>query len=508
MSNEANSEPVIPPAANVASIDPEAALRFLAETDTRFRLLFEQSPLSIQILSPDGRTLQVNKAWEELWGATIDDIAEYNMLEDRQLEERGVLPLVRRAFQGESVAIPEIRYDPSETVLGIQRTRPGPRWVRAFLYPVKDASGNVIEAVIIHEDVSERVAAEAALRESEERNRIIVETAQEGIWVLDASNRTVFINKKLADMLGYSPDEIMGRPPTDFIPPDDVAFTEEKLVRKRAGEVDQYDARYYRKDGGTLWVIVHSAPIRGADGRYAGAMATMTDITARKQAEAALLNHQAEIETLNARLRRSMAETHHRVKNNLQLIAGMLEMHALDHPEGLTADRVERLRLHLAALAGIHDLLTQQAKEHPDAQTVSAGEVLGRLIPLLQITAAGRTIAAHLEDAAVTTRRATSLAVIANEIINNAIKHGSGTVKVRFSARRGKATLSVEDDGPGFGEQFDPAECGTTGLALVQHLASWDLSGTVRFGRRKAHGARVDVCFALRPDIRSAARVP
>src|ERR687897_3786743 len=93
----------------------EVALR---DSETRFRLMVEQSPLSTQIFSPDGRTLRVNRAWEELWGVTLDQIPGYNILHDPQLEAKGVAPYLRRAFAGEAVEIPAIEYDPNETIPG------------------------------------------------------------------------------------------------------------------------------------------------------------------------------------------------------------------------------------------------------------------------------------------------------------------------------------------------------------------------------------------------------
>jgi PAS domain S-box-containing protein len=72
-------------------------------SDVRFRELFEQSPLSIQILSPKGRTLRVNRAWERLWGLSLGQLADYNVLEDPQLEARGVAPFLRQAAAGEAV---------------------------------------------------------------------------------------------------------------------------------------------------------------------------------------------------------------------------------------------------------------------------------------------------------------------------------------------------------------------------------------------------------------------
>ena len=80
---------------------------------SRFEALFEQAPLSMQLLAMDGRTLRVNRAWRALWAPESDDITqwvlrEYNVLADPQLERTGVAAQLRRAFAGESVELPTI----------------------------------------------------------------------------------------------------------------------------------------------------------------------------------------------------------------------------------------------------------------------------------------------------------------------------------------------------------------------------------------------------------------
>src|SRR5215208_3054436 len=91
----------------------EVALRV---SETRFRLMIEQSPLSTQIFSPDGRTLRVNRACEKLWGVTLDEIPDYNVLQDEQLVEKGLMPYIEEGFAGRAVAIPPVKYDPEETI--------------------------------------------------------------------------------------------------------------------------------------------------------------------------------------------------------------------------------------------------------------------------------------------------------------------------------------------------------------------------------------------------------
>lgn len=136
----------------------------LRRSEGRFRKWLEQSVVPTQVVSPDGRTLQVNRAWEELWGATLDDLHGFNMLTDPQMEERGLAPYIRRALAGEAVFIPETPYAPPRGRYAGQI-----RWSRAVVYPVKnDLTGSVEEIVLQHYDVTDRKEVEQRL-EGEER---------------------------------------------------------------------------------------------------------------------------------------------------------------------------------------------------------------------------------------------------------------------------------------------------------------------------------------------------
>ncbi len=132
-------------------------------SEHRFRSLVEQSPFSIQVLAPDGRTVQVNRAWEELWGVQGSALASYNILEDNQLGDKGILPYVKRGFAGESLELPPVIYNPLDTpeVAGAPFRD---RWVRAYIYPIKDEARQVREVILMHEDITERKRSEDAIR--------------------------------------------------------------------------------------------------------------------------------------------------------------------------------------------------------------------------------------------------------------------------------------------------------------------------------------------------------
>ncbi len=126
----------------------------LLDSERKYRMMIEQSLLSTQVLAPDGTTLKVNQAWEELWGISFAQLKNYNMLEDKQLVERGIMPYIKRGFKGEATSIPAIQYVPNESIKDASIIPY--KWVEAFIYPVKDEKGKVREIVLVHQDITSR----------------------------------------------------------------------------------------------------------------------------------------------------------------------------------------------------------------------------------------------------------------------------------------------------------------------------------------------------------------
>jgi PAS domain S-box-containing protein len=146
-------------------------------SEKRFRKLVEQSPISTQVFSADGRTILTNSAWEKLWGVTLADLPDYNILEDEQLVERGIMPYIKKAFEGTPTTIPSIPYYPDRGDFINQ-----PRWVEAFIYPVKDEQNRVREVVLMHEDITER-------KEIEKERELILEREQAARLKAEEANR-------------------------------------------------------------------------------------------------------------------------------------------------------------------------------------------------------------------------------------------------------------------------------------------------------------------------------
>jgi PAS domain S-box-containing protein len=142
-------------------------------------------------------------------------------------------------------------------------------------------------------DVTERKDAEERLSEGEERYRRLIETASEGIWLADVDYRTTYVNRQLCEMLGYGPDEMIGRKVKEFIFEGDHEGFEKRKAARRQGLSDETDMRYRRKDGSEIWTITRVNGMYGSDGSFDGAIAMLTDITERFAARQMLENSEA-----------------------------------------------------------------------------------------------------------------------------------------------------------------------------------------------------------------------
>lgn len=141
-------------------------------------------------------------------------------------------------------------------------------------------------------DITERKQAEAAQRQQEAFFSTVVETAQEGIWIVDAALRTLYVNRRLADMLGFAPSEMLDQNLLEFLDQSGMGLTSEQrdslCQSVLASGSARYDVEMRRRDGTPLWLMVSVTSLTDTSGQPTGYLAMVTDITERKQAEAEL----------------------------------------------------------------------------------------------------------------------------------------------------------------------------------------------------------------------------
>lgn len=247
-----------------------------------FRASFEQSPISTQVLSSDGKTIWANHAWEKLWGVTIEQLGDYNILEDQQLIEKGIMPFIKKAFAGEPTEIPAVLYDPEQTIPNITTNEEPERWVSGYVFPVKDEAGKIYEVVLMHQDITERKRAEAEAK----RWADLFEHVEWGVVVGSGDGRFLeMMNPAYARMHGYTVEELIGQPIASmFAPQARPRLIEEIRITQEQGH-NFFESLHLRKDGTTFPVLVESTAVKDADGKTLFLATHVQDITERKHIE-------------------------------------------------------------------------------------------------------------------------------------------------------------------------------------------------------------------------------
>jgi PAS domain S-box-containing protein len=157
-------------------------------------------------------------------------------------------------------------------------------WTLARATPVRDLDGHVVEWVGVRVDVHAQHEVRARLEASEASYRRIVETANEGIWTEDLEGRTTFANRRLAEILETTVEDLRSRPVYDFLFSEDVASTRETLARPGA-EQQTVELRLRSARGREIWARCSATPLIGARGRVEGSLRLIADITEAKRAE-------------------------------------------------------------------------------------------------------------------------------------------------------------------------------------------------------------------------------
>ncbi|WP_006788726.1 PAS domain S-box protein [Thiorhodospira sibirica] len=137
-------------------------------------------------------------------------------------------------------------------------------------------------------DITEQLSMESALKNSEAQYRLLVENLNDGIWQIDAKGRTTFVNQRMAAMLGYSTEEMLGRHLFEFIDPAWLPQAEQNIARRQSGIAETHEGQLRHRNGHVLHVMIGTTPLFDEQGHYQGGVAGIQDITALKRLQAEL----------------------------------------------------------------------------------------------------------------------------------------------------------------------------------------------------------------------------
>ncbi len=421
--------------------------------------LGDQWPDSITVISATTlKILDVNRRLLERIGFTYEEVIGKRAFE---------LGLWTREV-GEALAARLIREGRVEG-LEVTFVTPSGETLMALLSGAPVVVAGEAAFLLIFRDITERRRAEQALAVAERHYRNIVETASEGIWVIDAESVTTFVNPRMAEMLGFAAGEMMGMSLFDHMDADGRADAETKLERRRQGIGEQHEFVFRTKAGGRVDVLINTKALMDEQGIYAGALGLVTDITEWKRAEEETRRARALADILEERARMAR-ELHDGVAQSLFGIAlhANAALATVDSPPPAVREALQAIRS-LAASGGAttRNAIQALAPVQPPPDPIQALRLLaadcerdfGFICRLI-----GRPDRAPLPD-----NDADLLLRAARELLTNVWKHAAATnATITAEWRAGTVTLSVSDDGKGDPDALRTASLGTRSFGLPQ----------------------------------------
>jgi PAS domain S-box-containing protein len=260
--------------AAVQSRRTQAALR---ESEGRYRRLAENAPDAIFVFRslPSPRFEYVSPAAEQITGYPLQAFYDNPYL---------IAEIAQPDSQDRIISAMGGRWPDNDLVVQLRHRNGSVVWIGVRFVDIRDGDGNIVAIEGIARDITEVYKMGEALRESETRYRRLIETIHEGIWVIDRNRRITFANERMIDILGYTPAEMIGRHVADFMDEEWRCRIPSDFDQHVDRTTHQFDIKLLHRNGDAVWVLASFAPII-EDGERVGTLATVNDITARKQAE-------------------------------------------------------------------------------------------------------------------------------------------------------------------------------------------------------------------------------
>lgn len=446
----------------------------------RLRTMLDSLPAMAAEIDPDGRYVDVNRAYEETFGIDRDKIIGRHIREVVGVEGyKHIETHILAALAGKPVTY-EAALD-----LGLK----GNRVMRVTYVPHRTEAGDPEGFYVFSMDVTDRVRAEqaqerAAARAEEHARTLdaVVAAVAADISMLDRDGRYLFASERSAEAAGRgNATELVGERFDAVGLPAPIVDTIEKTLSEaiRVAAPVSADCAVATADGSRHYEYT-MVPVRNAEGAVGAAVATARDRTRRKQAENQIKASLAEKETL-------LKEVHHRVKNNMQVIIGLLNLQSrsIVYPE--VRRSYEELSNRVRSLGLVHQMLC----EGDSLARIDMADYIRRLSShLIRLYATGEapSVSFNLSSVGLDMDRAVPLGLVFNEILTNALIHAfppdagirDGRLAISLDRSGGRALLKVADNGVGVSPDIDPTTSASLGLKLTQLLAG-QVDGEVAF---------------------------
>jgi len=448
-------------------------------SEIRYRRLFETAQDGILILDADtGQIVEVNPFLITMLGFSRDQFLgkklwEIGLFKDIVASKDNFEELQRKEY---------IRYEDLPL-----KTADGRHIAVEFISNVYTVNNTKVIQCNIR-DNTERKRAEDALREKTEEMDGYFTNTLDLLCIADKNGHFRRLNREWESALGYSPAELEGKWFLDFVHPDDMEAGLGAMSELNAGKkVLHFSNRYRHRDGSYRWIEWRLFP---AGNLFYG---SARDVTERKKMTDLIEGSLAEKETL-------LREIHHRVKNNLQLISGLLDMTRMRSSDDATNSVLTDIMLKIQTMAQIHTRLYESKQFGKISITDQCRDQVTALSNIYSHKGHEISCEINPEEVFLPVDQALPCALVVNEILSNAYKHAfkgrkQGKIEISVEQKNGQIRITVRDNGIGLPTDFDISRSNSLGLKLIRTLVQHQLKGTLTFKSR--NGTEISVEFPV-----------
>jgi PAS domain S-box-containing protein len=435
----------------------------LKASEMRYKAVVEDQTEIISRFYPDGTYIFVNDVYCRFFGKSKDELIGRKWFPDAYPEDLEMIQAKLSTMSPQNpVVVIENRVFSGDKVL---------RWMQFVNRGLYDQHGKLLEIQSVGRDITERKKANEELMISEEKYRKLIDNSNDLIITADRYGTWTFLSPSVKSILGYEPEEMVGRLAFDFMLPEDVVSTQKahKAVVDKAKHIQEYENRWLHKDGREVTLLWNVIELYDEQGNITGTQGVGKDITERKKTEEQVKASLKEKEVM-------LQEIHHRVKNNLTVIYGLLKLQAdktsADHYKELLNESINRVK----TMALIHEKLYNSDSLIEIDFNDYLTELIESIFASYKIEHERIAMWIDVRDILLEVDIAIPCGLIINELVSNALKHAfpehrEGEIKVKMRIEdQDEVKLMITDNGVGMPDDLDLKKSTSLGLNMVDSL--------------------------------------
>ncbi|PAU94750.1 hypothetical protein CK503_04555 [Aliifodinibius salipaludis] len=431
----------------------------------------------------NSRIVFVNKSFEQFTGYESEEIINRTptFLHGPETSEEALDRINQKIKKGESLREEFVNYKKDGT----------PYWVELDMARFPTDDGRYEYWVGINRDITQRKRAEKKLEESEKRHRTFTELSFDAIFEVHVDGTILRCNKRACELFGYSREELIGMHVLDLTPEEYHSKQPEIFGNINTTGDDAWERIYKKKDGTKFPTEIHTAFYEmGGEKRL---IAYVRDNTDHKRNEQTIRKSLKEKETL-------LAEVHHRVKNNLAIISGLLQMQVFNTTDESLLAKLRESQSRIQSIAMVHEKLYSSESFSEIAIDKYINDLLNMIEGSMTNFEKDIRVNTDMESILLTVGQAIPCGLLLNEMITNCYKHAfedrdEGQIEISIEENEKQIKLSVADNGIGLPEDFDIEQQSSLGMTIINTLTT-QLNGQLEVDTGE-YGSRFSLAFEI-----------